>query len=193
MCVCVSVCLYPQKSWEWNIISPHFFPQRKELWLVAWTKCVTSSLLDFKVVWMLHLPFSAVWTYNLRNHAHHLQCRIYQETLFVVIMMNPFVNGHSIYICQNNMGYWVHCKLQVHSWMHLLWTFKVTSLMVKPFMNGYVHVYNHQNAMGYSVHCILWTHSWMGICFPQVLWVIQYNINHGPILRICICQITMSY
>ena len=60
--VCVSVCVYPVKSCEWNVVSPHTFCQRKELLLPICTNCLMSSLLERKVV---NTPFSFIWGFNV--------------------------------------------------------------------------------------------------------------------------------
>ena len=44
--VCVCVCLSVHaRCWEWNVVSPRFFRQRKEILLASCTNCF-SSLYD---------------------------------------------------------------------------------------------------------------------------------------------------
>ena len=45
MCVCLSVCLSPTRSRQWNVVSSHFFRWRKEILLASCTNC-SSRLYD---------------------------------------------------------------------------------------------------------------------------------------------------
>ena len=73
VCVCVCGCLSPTRSWERNVVSPHFFHQCKLILLPSCTNCFTNSLHESEV-WMLHLPFSSVSPCFFRQHKELCLC-----------------------------------------------------------------------------------------------------------------------
>ena len=56
------------RSRERDVVSPRFFHQRKELLLASCTNCLTSSLLECKVV-NAPFAFAPVYTCDVRNNA----------------------------------------------------------------------------------------------------------------------------
>ena len=76
LCVYVSVSLV--RSWEQNIILTRFFHQYKELCLASCTDCLTSSLLELKVV---NIPFAFLIGFTMQYMKPHPPLAI-PDTLF---------------------------------------------------------------------------------------------------------------
>ena len=122
----------PSEISEQNIALPYFFDQRKELSLVMCTNCMTSFVLEHKLV---NAPFVLLSRLNIMAYKT-------TPTTF-----NTLYTRRLRLKCEELVCEWVSVfanKLRIYLWMGLLrWTFKATSLMVKPFMNGHLQLSKH--------------------------------------------------
>ena len=92
LAVRVCVCVSPVRSWEQNIVLPHFFHQRKELCLVSSTNYLMSSLLQHTVA---NVPFASVGGFNMR-HTKPCPSIAIQDTLFLACSLHPFIVTHNM-------------------------------------------------------------------------------------------------
>ena len=105
--------------------------------------------------WTLHLPFSAVWTYDVWNHAHHFQYRIHEGTC-------------------NTMN---HLWMGIYTYSPKLYGLLSAVYNTDPFVNGSPSVdLRGRFVNGGAIH------EWASI-IATILQVIQCTINYGPILE----------
>ena len=96
------VCLCPAKSRERNIVLPLTFHQRKSSWRVSQTAWwVPYSNAKW---WMPRLPFSAVSTCYVQNHAHYVVHTMWLLKLAICSLIHETSYHQAHFICAKSFA-----------------------------------------------------------------------------------------